>query len=137
VLPADRLPDLLTASDFVVLALPLTPETEDLFDGQTLGRMKRTAWLINIARGALVDERALARALREGMIGGAVLDAFREEPLPSDSALYELPNLIITPHTAWSSGRVLDGSIELFCANLERFRRGEPLLNVVDPERGY
>ncbi|HEV8516090.1 MAG TPA: D-2-hydroxyacid dehydrogenase [Candidatus Limnocylindrales bacterium] len=137
VLPADRLPDLLTASDFVVLALPLTPETEDLFDGQTLGRMKRTAWLINIARGALVDERALARALREGMIGGAVLDAFREEPLPSDSALYELPNLIITPHTAWSSGRVLDGSIELFCTNLERFRRGEPLLNVVDPERGY
>ena len=77
------------------------------------------------------------RALREGRIGGAVLDAFREEPLPSSSPLYELPNVIVTPHTSWSSGRVLDRSIELFCDNLRRFARGEELLNVVDPAAGY
>jgi phosphoglycerate dehydrogenase-like enzyme len=94
-------------------------------------------WLINVARGALVDERALVRAVRDGRLGGAVLDAFREEPLPSDSELYVTPNIIVTPHTSWSSGRVLDRSIELFCDNLGRFARGEPLLNLVDPGAGY
>ena len=70
-------------------------------------------------------------------MGGAVLDAFREEPLPADSELYSTPNIIVTPHTSWSSGRVLDRSIELFCDNLGRFARGEPLLNLVDPGAGY
>ena len=135
ILPPDALPELLAASDFVVLALPLTPETEDLIDARALAAMKPGAWLINVARGRLVDERALLRALREGRIGGAVLDTFRDEPLPPDSPLYDLANLIITPHTSWSSGRVLDRSIELFCENLRRFRTGEPLLNVVDRRR--
>ncbi len=134
---AERLPELLAESDFVVLALPLTPETEDLIDAAALGRMKPGAWLINVARGRLVDERALLRALRDGSLGGAVLDAFREEPLPATSPFYDLPNCIVTPHTSWSSGRVLDRSVELFCENIGRYARGEPLLNVVDPAAGY
>jgi phosphoglycerate dehydrogenase-like enzyme len=137
VLPADRLGDLLARSDFVVLALPLTPETEDLFDEQLLKGVKPGAWLINVARARLIDERALLRALREGPLGGAVLDTFVDEPLPPGSPFYQLPNVIVTPHTAWSSGRSLDRSIGLFCDNLERFRRGEPLLNLVDPVAGY
>jgi len=137
VLPPDRLPELMAQSDFVVLALPLTPDTADLFDAAMLAHAKPGAWLINIARGALVDERALVRAVREGRLGGAVLDAFRQEPLPPDSELYRTPNIIVTPHTSWSSGRVLDRSIELFCDNLGRFARGEPLLNLVNPDAGY
>jgi len=125
------------AADFVILALPLTPETEDLVDDRVLARMKRTAWLVNVARGRLIVERALLRALREGTIGGAVLDAFREEPLQPDSAFYGLPNAIVTPHTSWSSGRVLDETVELFAENLRRYAAGEPLLNVVDPAVGY
>jgi phosphoglycerate dehydrogenase-like enzyme len=136
-LPPDGLPDLMAQSDFVLLALPLTPETTNLFDADLLAHAKPGAWLINVARGALVDDRALIRAVHDGRLGGAVLDAFREEPLPADSELYSTPNIIVTPHTSWSSGRVLDRSIELFCENLERFRRGEPLANLVDPNAGY
>ena len=136
-LPPTGLPELMAQSDFVVLALPLTPETTNLFNADLLAHAKPGAWLMNIARGALVDERALVRAIRDGRLGGAVLDAFREEPLPADSELYATPNIIVTPHTSWSSGRVLDRSIELFCDNLERFRRGEPLANLVDPTAGY
>jgi phosphoglycerate dehydrogenase-like enzyme len=136
-LAPERLPELMAQSDFVVLALPLTPDTANLFDEETLAHAKPGAWLINIARGALIDERALVRAVRNGRLGGAVLDALRQEPLPPDSELYSTPNVIVTPHTSWSSGRVLDRSIELFCDNLERFRRGETLLNLVDPAAGY
>ena len=99
--------------------------------------MKPGSWLINVSRGRLVDELALLRALRDGPLGGAVLDTFREEPLPSSSPFYDLPNVIVTPHTSWSSGRVLDRSIELFAENLERFAAGQPLHNVVDPAAGY
>jgi phosphoglycerate dehydrogenase-like enzyme len=137
VLRPDQLPDLLAESDMVVLALPLTRDTANLFDAQTLGRMRPGAWLINVARGGLVDERALAGALRDGPMAGAVLDAFKEEPLPPDSPLYGLPNLIVTPHTAWTSGRVLDRSIELFRDNLLRYVAGQPLLNIVDTTKGY
>jgi phosphoglycerate dehydrogenase-like enzyme len=136
-LPADSLAELMAQSDFIVLALPLTPETNNLFDAELLAHAKRGAWLINVARGALVDDRALIRAVRDGRLGGAVLDAFREEPLPAGSDLYKTPNVIVTPHTSWYSGRVLDRSIDLFCDNLERFRRGEPLANLVDPTAGY
>jgi D-2-hydroxyacid dehydrogenase (NADP+) len=99
--------------------------------------MKPGAWLINIARGRLVDERALLRALREGRIGGAVLDTFAEEPLAETSPFYDLENVIVTPHTSWSSSRVLDRSVGLFCENLRRYAAGEALLNVVDPDAGY
>jgi phosphoglycerate dehydrogenase-like enzyme len=133
----DTLPELLSEADFIVLAAPLTPETEDMINAETLAMVKPGAWLINVARGRLVDERALLRALRDGHLGGAVLDTFRDEPLPPMSSFYDMPNVIVTPHTAWSSGRVLDRSVELFCDNLRRFAGGEPLLNVVDPDAGY
>ncbi len=137
ILSHEQLPELLAESDFVVLALPLTPDTDRLMDARRLSQMKRGAWLINVARGRLVDQSALLRALRVGQLGGAVLDTLWEEPLPANSPLWDVPGLIITPHTSWSSGRVLDRSIELFCENLARYRQGRPLLNVVDPEAGY
>ena len=133
----EGLRDLLTESDIVVLAAPLTPETESMIDEAAIAAMKRDAWLINVARGRLIDDRALLRALRDNRIGGAALDAFRDEPLPPSSPYWELPNVILTPHTAWSSARVLDRSIDLFCDNLVRFSRGEELRNVVDPAAGY
>ena len=133
----ETLPQLLEESDFVVLAAPLTPETEDMIDAEALAAMKPSAWLINVARGRLIDERALLNALRDGQIGGAILDTFRDEPLPPSSPFYDLSNVIVTPHTSWSSGRVLDRSVELFCDNLRRYAAGEPLLNVVDPTAGY
>ena len=134
--PGD-LHELLSESDVVVLAAPLTPETENMIDEGALAAMKRDAWLINVARGRLIDEGALIRALREGRIGGAALDVFREEPLGPSSPLWDVPNLVVTPHTAWSSARVLDRSVDLFCDNVRRFRAGEPLRNVVDPTAGY
>ncbi|MEO8207620.1 MAG: D-2-hydroxyacid dehydrogenase [Chloroflexota bacterium] len=132
-----QLHDLLRASDIVVLAVPLTPETENMIDAVALAAMRRDAWIINIARGRLIDDRALIEALHAHQIGGAALDAFREQPLSPRSEFYDVPNLIITPHTAWSSARVLDRSIDLFCENLRRYSAGEPLRNVVDPRAGY
>jgi phosphoglycerate dehydrogenase-like enzyme len=137
VLGPEGLPELLAEADFVVLAAPLTPDTERMIDERTLALMRAGAWLINVARGRLVDERALLRALREGRIGGAVLDTFVDEPLPASSPFYDLPNVIVTPHTSWSSGRVLDRSVDLFCDNLRRFAGGTELVNVVDPDAGY
>ena len=133
----DGLHELLAESDIVVLAAPLTPATDGLVNESALAAMKRDAWLINVARGRLVDDTALIRALRDNRIGGAALDTFRDEPLPQSSPYWELPNVILTPHTAWSSARVLDRSIDLFCDNLRRFSRGEALRNVVDPAAGY
>jgi phosphoglycerate dehydrogenase-like enzyme len=133
----DGLPELLAESDFVVLAAPLTSATEGLIDETALAAMRPDAWLINVARGGLVDERALLRVLREGRIGGAVLDTFRQEPQLPDSPFYDLPNVIVTPQTSWTSGRVVDRSIDLFCDNLRRFAAGQLLRNVVDRAAGY
>jgi phosphoglycerate dehydrogenase-like enzyme len=133
----DHLDDLLRRSDIVVVAAPLTEDTAGMIGAAQLQEMRATGWLINIARGRLIDELALRRALEAGWIGGAVLDVFNEEPLPPDSPLYGTPNLIITPHTSWSSDRVVERSIELFVENLRRFAAGEPLENVVDLEAGY
>lgn len=133
----DRLHELLAESDVVVLAAPLTSETDGMIDEAAVAAMKRDAWLVNVARGRLIDDTALIRALRENRIGGAALDTFRDEPLPQGSPYWELSNVILTPHTAWSSARVLDRSVDLFCDNLVRFSRGEPLRNVVDPTAGY
>ena len=133
----EGLHELLAASDVVVLAAPLTRDTVDMIDAAALATMRRDAWIINVARGRLIDDRALLAALAEHRIGGAALDAFREEPLPPTSPFYDLPNVIVTPHTAWSSARVLDRSIDLFCDNLRRYAAGAPLRNVVDPGAGY
>ncbi len=133
----DALPDLLAVSDFVVLALPLTGQTEALINDGSLAAAKPGSWLINVARGGLVDELALLRALRSGPVGGAVLDTFREEPLPETSPFYRLSNCIVTPHTSWSSAAVLDRTLDVFCDNLRLYRSGEPLQNLVDPAAGY
>jgi phosphoglycerate dehydrogenase-like enzyme len=131
------MPELLAVSDFVVLALPLTGETETLIDDDALASFRPGSWLINVARGALVDETALLRALRGGRIGGAVLDAFREEPLPETSPFYRLSNCIVTPHTSWSSAAVLGRTFDVFCDNLRRYRASQPLEYVVDLAAGY
>jgi phosphoglycerate dehydrogenase-like enzyme len=133
----DALPELLGQSDFIVLALPLTAETEAIIDDTALDLVKPGAWVINVARGGLVDEVALLRALGSGPLGGAVLDSFRKEPLGETSPFYRLPNCIVTPHTSWSSAAVLPRSLDVFCDNLRRYRAGEPLRYVVDPAAGY
>ncbi len=137
VLGPTQLPDLLAAAHFVVIAAPLTPETRDLIDHQALRAMRPDAWLINIARGAIVNEAALLEALQAGWIGGAALDVFEEEPLPSDSPLWDLPNVILTPHNAWSTPLLKQREAELFLDNLERYLHDTPLRNIVDPSRGY
>lgn len=133
----DALEAVLARADAVVLALPLTAQTAGMFGNEQLQAMRESAWLLNIARGRLVDEPALRRALEEGWIGGAVLDVFSEEPLPVDSPLHAVPNLVITPHTSWMSDRVVERGVELFRANLERYLEGAALVNVVDLEAGY
>ena len=133
----EALPELLATSDFVILALPLTAETSEMMGDEALAQMKRGSWLINVSRGGLVDEAAIVRALRSGPIGGAVLDTFRDEPLADSSPLYRLANCIVTPHTSWSSDAVLDRTFDVFCDNLRRYRAGEPLDFVVDPDAGY
>lgn len=133
----DQLHDVLRASDIVVVAAPLTEETAGLIGAEQLAEMREDAWLINIARGRLIDELALRRALESGWIGGAVLDVFSEEPLSPESPLYRTPNLIITPHTSWASDRVVERTVELFVDNLRAFRASEPMRNVVDVEAGY
>ena len=133
----DRLDALLAASDIVVVAAPLTDETAGLIGAEQLGQMREDAWLINIARGRLIDELALRRALDAGWIGGAVLDVFSEEPLPPDSPLYGTPNIVITPHTSWASDRVAERTVDLFVDNLKRHAAGAPLRNVVDLDAGY
>ncbi|MGE0543195.1 MAG: D-2-hydroxyacid dehydrogenase [Dehalococcoidia bacterium] len=137
VCPPDDLPYLLGASDVVVLATPLTPETRGLIGAPQLRAMRPGSYLINIARGGVVDEPALIAALSEGHLGGAGLDVFAEEPLRADSPLWDLPNVIITPHVAASSERYMDRVEDLVCDNMRRYLDGKPLRNVVDMDRGY
>ncbi len=129
---------LLAESDFVVIAAALTGETQALIGAEQLARMKPTAWLINIARGGLVDEPALITALQSGQIAGACLDVFAQEPLPGDSPLWDLPNVHIAPHNSPGWDPNLRARQEaIFLDNLARFARGEPLVNAVDITRGY
>lgn len=133
----DRLIDLLAQSDVVVLAAPHTPETKQLMGRDELDRIKRGALLINIARGKLIDDEAVVEALREGRLGGAALDVFAREPLDASSPYWDLPNVIITPHTAGAMQDYWTPLVALFSENLRRFERGAPLLNVVDKVAGY
>jgi phosphoglycerate dehydrogenase-like enzyme len=128
---------MLPQCDFLVLVAPVTAETRGLLGEAELRAMKPTAHLINMARGPLVDEPALARALREGWIAGAALDVFTTEPLPEDSELWDLPNVIITPHMSGDFIEYLDRVAEIFRENLRRFLAGEPMVNVLDKQRGY
>ncbi len=129
--------DLLAQSDFVVLALPSTPASRGMLDATALGAMRPHAFLVNIARGDVVDETALVTALRDGTIGGAGLDVFAQEPLPPDSPFWDLPNVLISPHIAGPTDRYSQRFTDLFLDNLARFDGGQPLRNVVDPARGY
>ncbi|PSB09746.1 D-2-hydroxyacid dehydrogenase [filamentous cyanobacterium CCP2] len=128
---------LLPEADYVVLATPLTPETKGLFDEAALRLMRPSSYFINIARGAVVDEPALIRALSEGWIAGAGLDTFATEPLPPESLLWGLPNVFITPHCSGMSPKIVDRTIALFLDNLQRYRTGQPLRNVVNVGLGY
>jgi phosphoglycerate dehydrogenase-like enzyme len=134
---AEELAWLLGESDYVALCAALTPKTRHLIGEHQLELMKRTAYLINVGRGGLVDEPALVAALKRGGIAGAGLDVFEEEPLPSDSPLWDMPNVMITPHNAGSSPRSHDRLMELFRENLRRYVAGEELVNVVDKAAGY
>jgi phosphoglycerate dehydrogenase-like enzyme len=137
VLTVPQLREVLPRADFVVLVVPVTPETQWLVGEGELRAMRSTAYLINIARASVVNEGALVRAVREGWIAGAALDVFEEEPLPTTSPLWELPNVIITPHIAGEPADYARRVADVFADNAARFRRGEPLRNVVDFERGY
>jgi len=131
-LPADKLNKLLSSSDFVIAAVPLTNETKGMFREGEFRAMKRGAYFINIARGGLVDEKALVKALRNGWIRGAALDVTMVEPPPPESELYELENLILTPHVSGGSREAFERSLVIFRENLRRYTSGESLLNVVD-----
>ena len=133
----DRLPDLLAQSDVVVLAAPHTPETKRLIGRAQIERMKRGALLVNVARGKLVDDEAAIAALRDGRLGGAALDVFSQEPLEASSPYWDLPNVIVTPHTSGAMQDYWTPLVALFSDNLRRFEKGEPLLNVVDKVAGY
>jgi phosphoglycerate dehydrogenase-like enzyme len=136
-LPAKELPSLLERSDYAVVAMPLTPDTHHLIGKTEIGHLPPSAVFINVGRGAVVDEGALVEALRKAWIKGAALDVFEEEPLPAQSPLWELENVLLSPHCADQTVTWLQDASRAFLENLERFRRGEPLRNVVDKARGY
>jgi phosphoglycerate dehydrogenase-like enzyme len=128
---------LLRESDFVVLTAPVTPATRNLIDAERLAQMKPTSYLINVGRGALVDEVALAKALQAKKIAGAALDVFEEEPLPEDSPLWALEDLFITPHCAGFIEKLWEQHLEEISANLHRYLAGQPLVGLVNKANGY
>lgn len=134
---SDQLHELLAVSDFVVVALPLVEETKDLFTIKEFSMMKSSAYFINIARGGVVKQDDLVTALEQGVIKGAGLDVFDQEPLAETSPLWDMPNVIITPHLAALSPNYLDRAIKLFADNLSRFIQNKDMLNIIDKEKGY
>jgi len=134
---ANRMGDVVSRADYVVALLPQTPETDKAISAEVIARMKPTAYFLNFGRGSAVDQMALEMALSTGKIAGAGLDVFAEEPLPIDSPLWRMENVIITPHVSGMTPRYWERATELFCENLRRYMRGEKLLNVVTRETGY
>jgi phosphoglycerate dehydrogenase-like enzyme len=124
-------------SDYVVLAVPTTTATSGLINAEGLACINPEAFLINVGRGPLVDEAALAVALRSKKIGGAALDVFEQEPLPADSPLWELENLLLTPHTAGLTDKLWERHYVLISENLHRYLAHQPLLALVDKTKGY
>lgn len=137
VIAPDQLDEVLPETNHLAITLPLTRETRGMIDARRLALLPKGAFLYNIGRGAVVDEEALVKALQSGHLGGAGLDVFVEEPLPAGHPLWEMDNVLITPHlgadTPWDN----DHAAELFVENLKRFAAGEGLINEVDPELGY
>ena len=129
--------EMMAQCDVVVSCCPITPKSHRVVSADAIGRMKPNSYFINISRGKVVDEEALIHALQSGRIAGAGLDVTYEEPLPEDSPLWDLPNVILTSHSAGASDQGLPRSIDLFVDNLNRYVKGEPMRNVVDKEKGY
>ncbi|MBN9388870.1 MAG: D-2-hydroxyacid dehydrogenase [Chloroflexi bacterium] len=133
----DQLPELLAQSDYVVVTAPSTPATRGLLGKAEFEQMKKSAILINIARGQLIKEQELVEALQNGTIAGAGLDVFEKEPLPSTSPLWDLPNVLLTPHSGGIFQKLDVNSFKFFYEQLERFLKGEELQNIVDKKAGY
>jgi phosphoglycerate dehydrogenase-like enzyme len=127
----------LPTADYIVIAAPHTSQTENMLDSAAFSAMKTSAYLVNVGRGQVVEERALVTALEEHRIAGAYLDAFNREPLNEDHALWSMNNVLIVPHDSHSSPYIGDRMVDIFCDNLRRYVAGQPLLNICDPERGY
>jgi phosphoglycerate dehydrogenase-like enzyme len=128
-----RLPE----TDLLILSVPLTGATSALVGKKQLVALPKGAWIANIARGGLIDQPALIAALKSGHLGGAYVDVTDPEPLPADSELWTLPNVIITPHSSWATDHLMERAAEIFVDNFERYLRGERLRNVVDMAAGY
>ncbi len=137
VLGADELPEALRWADVVVDVLPATPGTHHMFGAEAFGAMHPWVRFVNVGRGSTVDEAALVDALREGRIAAAALDVFEEEPLPAESPLWDMPNVLVTPHVAGDAAGWREAVVELFVENLERYLTGNPLRNVVDKTLGF
>jgi phosphoglycerate dehydrogenase-like enzyme len=137
VLAADEIDEGLTGCDVLVIAAPFLASTDRLIHAGKISMLNRGALLVNVARGKIVDQSAMIRALQTGQLGGAVLDVFEHEPLDASSPLWTLPNVIVTPHVASLRPDHWDDVVDLFSENLRRFERGESLLNIVDPTAGY
>ena len=135
--PVARLGELLPEADFLVVCVPLTAETRGLMDAAAFARLKPGAVLVDVSRGGVVKQAALIEALESGRLKGAALDVFETEPLPADNPLWSMENVIITPHCSSVYEGWEQRSIEMFCDNLDRWKRGETLANIVDPTRGY
>jgi phosphoglycerate dehydrogenase-like enzyme len=133
----DKLQQALRQAEYLVLTTPHTPETEKMIGAAELALLPKGAIFINIGRGALVDERALIEALQAERLGGAGLDVFAKEPLPQDSPLWEMPNVLVSPHSGSTSDRENQRLTDLFCENLRRFLANDSLLNVLDTEKLY
>jgi phosphoglycerate dehydrogenase-like enzyme len=135
--PVARLMDLMAASDYVLVAAPLTPDTRGMIGAAEIAAMKPTGVIINVGRGAVIDEVALAAALEADKIRGAALDVFSQEPLPPGHPFFKLENVLLSPHTADHVQDFVHLAVECFFDNLRRFRAGEPLVNIVDKHAGY
>ncbi len=135
--PAEALNSMLKECDFVVVCVPLTDDTQGLIGEQQLEKMNPSAYLVDVSRGGVVKHADLLSALSEGKIGGAALDVYPEEPLPEDSPLWKMPNVILTPHIAGVSREYNSRAVDLFVANLERYLDKKQLLNRIDLQRGY
>jgi len=129
--------EMLSRSDYVVVAAPLTPETRGMIGAKEFAAMKPGAVIVNVGRGPVIDEAAMIRALTERRVKGAALDVFEREPLPADHPFYELENVLLSPHCADQTAGWEANAMRFFLTQFERFRKGEPLLNVVDKKRGY
>lgn len=134
---AGELKKILSVADYVVLSVPFTSETRHMFGTAQFSAMKPTAYFVNIARGSVVDEKALISALRQQKIAGAALDVFETEPLPESSPLWEMENVIITPHNAGLTPHYMDRVVDIFCSNLKAYLENKPMPNLVDKGKGY